>query len=335
MEKKVAYIFPGQGKGSVKVGMARHVYKKSKEARRIFALADNILGWPRSLAEYCFSGPVKELQEKNKIAQPAALTCNMAYFAARRDISLKELDEDIRFLFKTPPSFLAGHSLGLYAALVAAEVIDFATALKIVVKRALEMSNASKLVPGRMVVLQKYHGLFEIEKLCQKTGVEIANYNSHQQMVVGGPNKRMDDFEKTITLKKDLVEEIIPLDVEGAFHTSCMNSAVEPFAEFLNQFTFADPKIAVLANTSSKIMTMGEEIKEELPQQIYKAVRWVEGIDRLKWEEVSGFVEIGHGQVLTRLLDDRKIIKIGETATVAFATSLYFLRKAIKKEQVL
>jgi len=318
---KFAYRFPGQAQGSVKVGMGKEICFASEQAKIVYDFADRQLNWPRSLSTYCFFGPAADLQEKTEISQLASLTTNVAHLAYREDFVEEDLVEDHRFMVRSHPDFVTGHSVGIYPALVMAEVIDFATAIKVVQKRAVLMSAASKNHPGRMLVLLDYANLYKIEQLCLDTGVVIANYNSDSQIVVSGSRIKMDRFEEKARNNK-MAKRFVPLKTEGGFHSLCMDSAVEPFANFLESIDFFDAKIPVVANTASVILTKGEEIKQELARQINSPVKWTEIENRLMMEGVTKLIEIGHGRVLTDLISKSKMIKTSILAltAIAFAT---------------
>ncbi len=272
------YLFPGQG--SQVTGMGRELFSQFPE---ISAEADAILGY--SVATLCLEDPHQHLNQ-TQYTQPALYTVNALSYLHK----LRQCEK--------PPSFVAGHSLGEYNALLAASVFDFATGLKLVKKRGELMSQA---VGGAMTaviglnseaikLILKQHGLLDIT---------IANYNSYTQIVISG---KAPDISKA----QPLLEEagalvVIPLKVSGAFHSPYMHSAQEQFEMFLKDFHFSSPKIPVIANCTASPYQFSD-ISKNLAAQIAQPVRWVETINHLLAQNEVEFEEIGSGKVLTGLV---------------------------------
>lgn len=320
---KIAYLFPGQGQGSIRVGMGYDVWQHSPKARRIFGQADLILG--RSLSHLCFFGPEEELL-KTANAQPASLVVNLAYAAA-----ISELDEDFEFHpKKKQPDFLAGHSVGYLATLVYSGAVSFEQGLKIAQKRGELTSKACQENPGKMAALINPN-VAEIEKLCHVFEVEIANYNSETQIVLSGRSESLDTFLKIIQ-ERNLARKIIPLNIEGAFHSKLMESVKEPFREFLEPISFSDPKIPIIGNSDAQLITRKKEAKAELVVQLSSPVLWQQSMEVLNKLGVTTFLEIGHGEVLTNNLRRSRMIGLAGAAAIvsvsaALATYLVLRRK--------
>ncbi|MDP2953932.1 MAG: ACP S-malonyltransferase, partial [Chloroflexota bacterium] len=279
-----AYVFPGQG--TQKVGMGYELHRSSTVARAVFDEAEKALGF--SLTRLCFEGPEHELRRTIN-AQPAILTVSVACLRAAAEEQRVEQH----------PSFVAGHSVGEYSALVAAGVLDLQDAVRLVRERGRLMEEAGEKRPGTMMAIM---GLDEmsVSEICQQTGAEIANVNSAQQIVISGPRTalaRAVDLAKAMGAKK-----AIPLDVSGAFHTSLMEPAVEGMAKAISGTPFSDAKVPVVVNSTALPVTTGEEIKAELLWQLCNCVRWHESVRYMIAAGVSTFVEIGPGQVLSGLI---------------------------------
>ena len=281
---KVAYVFPGQG--SQWVGMGRDLYSSSPQARKVFEEADSTLGFP--LSQLCFEGP-EEMLRQTVNAQPAILAVSIAYLRA----SPRLQDRD------NAPAFLAGHSLGEYTALVAAQVLDFTDAIYLASERGRLMQEAGEKAPGGMAAIL---GLDEasVNDICQPTGTQIANINCPGQIVISGSTQAL---AQAIELAKTKgARRAIPLQVSGAFHTPLMQSAVEGLSQVISRVAFHEPLIPIVANTTAQPITDAEAVKDELLNQLCHCVQWQRSIEYMIEEGVSTFIEIGPGQVLTGLI---------------------------------
>ncbi len=286
MGRKIAYVFPGQG--SQEVGMGYHLYKRFDKAREVFSEADRVLGFP--LSRLCFEGPELELK-KTLNAQPALVAVSLAYLFAIQELDSKETLPN--------PSFVAGHSLGEYTALVAAGVIDSAAAIYLARERGRLMHEAGLNSPGGMAAVI---GLAEseVDLICRQTGVQIANFNCPGQLVISGEKGSL---EKAISLAKERgARRVVPLEVSGAFHTPLMEPAAKGLAQVIDRIDFHDPKIPLIANTTARPLRTAEEIKEELLRQLTSGVQWQRSVEFMLSSGVDTFVEIGPGNVLSGLI---------------------------------
>jgi len=301
---KVAYVFPGQGSQSV--GMGRDLYDNFDSARAIFEEADKALGF--SLSQLCFEGPEDELRQTIN-AQPALVTVSFACLKAAQEVAG---DETL-----PQPTFVAGHSLGEYTALAAANVLDFANIVSLARERGRLMYEAGLKRRGSMAAII---GLEEalLEEICQQTDTKIANINCPGQLVISGAEENV---AKAVDLAKEKgASRAIPLQVSGAFHTPLMQPAVDGMAKIIPTVTFRDPSTPIIANTTAEPLTKGEEIREELLRQLCNSVQWQRTIEHMIGNGVSHFIEIGPGKVLTGLI--RRINRDVETINIGDAESI-------------
>ncbi len=205
--------------GSQTVGMGKDLYQNSPEAKAVFNQADAALGY--SISKLCFEGPEEELQQTIN-AQPALLTVSFACLRCAAE--------------KLPsPAFLAGHSLGEYTALAAANVLDFDAAVYLARERGRLMYEAGLAKPGGMAAII---GLDEtpLAEICQETNTRIANFNCHGQLVISGANENL---AKAMNLAKAKgASRVIPLPVSGAFHSSLMQPAANALSQIITAHHF-------------------------------------------------------------------------------------------------
>lgn len=276
---KVAYVFPGQG--AQWVGMAQELYSSSPQARAVIDEADQVLGFP--LSQLCFEGPEETLRQTIN-AQPAIFTVSIAYL---RDTTQLQA-----------PAFVAGHSLGEYTALVAAQVLDFSDALYLARERGRLMQEAGESEPGGMAAVL---GLEEsqVKEICELSEAKIANLNCPGQIVITGPSKALDKAIKLAEAKG--ARRVVPLQVSGAFHSQLMQPAADGLSQVISKLTFRDPIIPIVANTTAQPITTAEEVKTELLTQLCNCIQWQRSIEYMIDDGISTFIEIGPGQVLTGL----------------------------------
>lgn len=299
---KTAFVFPGQG--AQYVGMGKDLYDRFPEARQVFDAADSILRFP--LSKLCFEGPEEELVLTAN-TQPALFTTSIAC---------------LRLLEKhgIEPDVTAGHSIGEYAALVAAGVLEFEDALPLVRKRGELMQEAGRWRPGTMAAIIGLDA-DEVEVVCSRAGdagiVDIANYNSPGQVVISGEVKAVEAASQYA--KEAGARKVIPLSVSGAFHSRLMSDAAERLAVELNHACFDNAIIPVVANVTADYVYEADDIRDCLERQIAGSVRWEESVARMVDDGVTLFVELGAGKVLSGLI--KRIADSVEVANVSDAES--------------
>jgi [acyl-carrier-protein] S-malonyltransferase len=301
--KKVAYVFPGQGAQTV--GMGKDLYDSFDSVKALFKQADDAVGFP--LTKVFFEGPDEELR-KTSNAQPALLAVSIACLRAAQEVGGKNLPQ---------PAFMAGHSLGEYSALCAANVIDFHTAVFLAKERGRLMFEAGQKVPGAMMAMI---GIEEaaLAEVCKETGTVIANINSPGQLVISGPAEniaRAGELAKTRGASR-----AIALQVSGAFHSPLMQPAVEGMTQILGKITFKDPIVPIIANVTAQPLTHGSQIKEELLKQLTSSVQWQRSVEYMTQQGVGKFIEIGPGKVLAGLI--KRISKESEMVNIGDANAV-------------
>lgn len=281
---KIAFVFPGQGSQSV--GMGKSLYETSTKAKEIFETADEVLG--RSISKMCFEGPEEDLKQTIN-TQPAILVTSIAALEALKEKTNVE------------PECVAGHSLGEYGAYYAAGVVDFATAMKLIDKRAREMNAAAETTKGAMTAvigMSKEDILDTIEKIDGM--VSVANYNSPAQIVITGEAEAVAKANEA--LKEAGAKRVIPLPVSGGFHSMLMQEASVKFSEILDDCEIKDAKIPVFTNVDAEPTTSAIRFKAKMTAQIYSSVMWTQTIEKMAADGVDTIVEIGPGKVLAGLV---------------------------------
>ena len=254
--------------------------------------ASQILGF--DLLKLCFEGPEEELK-KTEITQPAILTVSVAAYE----------------LLKLKPDVVAGHSLGEYSALVAVGAISFKDAVKIVHLRGKFMQEAVPLGQGAMAAILG-SSRDKIEEICRQVGgVQPANINSPDQIVISGKKESVEEAGKR--LKEAGAKRIIPLQVSAPFHSQLMEPAARALAVELSKIKINDAKIPVVANVTADYVTDGKKIMDLLIKQVTGSVLWEDSIKKMVQDGVTSFVEVGPGKVLSGLI--KKIAPSAEVRT--------------------
>jgi [acyl-carrier-protein] S-malonyltransferase len=286
----VAFVFPGQG--SQKVGMGKALAAAYPESRAVFDEADQALGFP--LADLCFEGPEADLQ-RTANTQPAILTVAVAALRAVEARGFRA-------------SWVAGHSLGEYSALVAAETLSLSEALATVRRRGQFMQEAVPEGQGAMAAILGL-ALQEIEAACREAAegeiVAPANINSPGQIVIAGHAGAV--ARASARCKAAGAKRAVPLPVSAPFHCALMKPAQDRLAPVLAGLRFPDPVVPLVNNVDARPVFTGRECREGLVQQVSAPVRWQAVVERLAAEGATTFVEIGPGTVLSGLI--RKIAK--------------------------
>lgn len=282
MTFKYIALFPGQG--SQKVGMGKELCQKNDLAAKLFAEADEALGF--SLSKICFEGPEDKLTLTENV-QPAILTVSTICY----QIAAQTLGDKLK------PVTAAGHSLGEYSALVAAGAISFADAVVLVNKRGKYMQSAVPVGAGKMLAVLGME-VNEIDEILKNIpAVQIANINAPGQIVVSGSAEGIEQFKVAAPGKK-----LIELPVSAPFHCKLMQPAQDNLAKDLARLNIKTPAFPVFSNFLAKALTNPEEIRNALINQVTGRVRWVECIQSAKAEfGIDTVVEFGAGNVLTGL----------------------------------
>jgi [acyl-carrier-protein] S-malonyltransferase len=297
---RVAYLFPGQG--SQYAGMGKALAEAFPESRAAFEEADEALGF--SLSRLCFEGPEEELK-RTAVTQPAVLTVGAAAWAALRAAGAPD------------PVYLAGHSLGEYAAHVAAGTVPLAGAVRLVRHRGEAMQEAVPEGEGAMVAVMGLP-LEEIETICGEVDgvVTAANDNAPGQVVLSGaagPVRAAAEAAKARGAKR-----AVELPVSAPFHCPLMEPARESLEPKLREQPFEDPQWPVVANVDGRPLTSGEAARDALIRQVTANVRWTGTMRFLHEQGVEALIEAGPGKVLTglarRVSRDWKMLQVDDPA---------------------
>lgn len=314
MHPNIAFLFPGQA--SQFVGMAKDLYEAHPVAREMFQQANAVLGF--DIQRVCFEGPLEELT-RTSITQPAILIHSA--------IVARLLQEQ-----GVLPAMAAGHSLGEYSALVAAQALSFTEALQLVKLRGELMEAAGREQPGTMAAIM---GLEPeaVEAVCravteelapQQQVVQAANFNSHEQTVISG---HVAAVERAVALAKERGAKLAKLlVVGGAFHSPLMAGARQGLQQALAAAHFAEARCPVYTNVTARPERAAAVLRERLEQQITSPVRWVATIENMIAEGAQQFYEIGPGKVLAGLL--KRINKAYAATTVGTVAELQTLAQA-------
>ena len=286
-----AYVFPGQG--SQFPGMGKALYETNETAKALFEQANEILGF--RITDIMFNGTEEELKQTN-VTQPAIFILSVV-------------------LAKTMPAFkpdmVAGHSLGEFSALVAADCLDFADALRLVAARANAMQKACEATPSTMAAVLNLADDI-IEKICAETeGVVVpANFNCPGQVVISGEVPAVTTACES--LKAAGAKRALLLQVGGAFHSPLMEPARQELQTAIENTPFREPICAIYQNVCAMGIRDAATIKQNLIAQLTAPVKWTQSVQAMIADGATNFVEIGPGKVLQGL-----IVKIDKTAVVS------------------
>lgn len=284
---KTAFIFSGQG--AQYIGMGKELYENIDECREFYNKANDALGF--DITNMILDGNADELNITEN-TQPAILTTSIA--------ALKALEKN-----NIKADIVAGLSLGEYSALVAAGAIDFSDAVSLVKKRGKFMQEAVPVGIGAMVAvigLPREKVQEAVDKAREKGIVEVANYNTSKQIVIGGEVEAV-EYAKEIVLELG-ARRAISLKVSGPFHTSMLHEAALKLEEELKKVEFKDLSIPLVCNVHGEFIKDKSEIISLLVKQIESSVRWEESIRLMLENGVDTFIEVGPGRVLSGFVRD-------------------------------
>ena len=278
-----AYVFPGQG--AQFVGMGKDLYDQNPLAKELFEQANAILGF--RITDLMFAGTDEDLKQ-TKVTQPAVFLHSV--------ILARTLGADFQ------PDMTAGHSLGEFSALVAAQALSFEDGLKLVSERAQAMQKACELTSSTMAAVI---GLPDeiVEKICAEITGEVvvcANYNCPGQIVISGSMAGIDAACEKLTAAG--AKRVLKLKVGGAFHSPLMEPARAELAKTIESTAFSKPVCPVYQNVDARPQTDPDVIRKNLVAQLTSPVRWTQTVQNMVADGATRFVELGPGNVLQGLI---------------------------------
>lgn len=289
MTARVVCVFPGQG--SQFIGMGKDLYETDAEVRALYDEANEVLGY--DLGGLCFEGPEAELRLTQN-TQPAILAHSVAIWTVLRKRGFQ-------------PDLLAGHSLGEYSALVAAEGMAFADAVRLVHKRGAFMQEAVPPGQGSMAALIGIERP-TVEALCAEFGdsgvLQPANLNAPDQIVIAGETPRVRAAADAV--KKRRLGRAVMLRVSAPFHCALLQPAAEQLAAELAEVTFAPFALPVIANVTALPYPSPQQARDLLVRQVCAAVRWEESMRYAVAQQCDTLAEVGPGTVLSGMM--RRIV---------------------------
>lgn len=279
----IAFLFSGQGAQTP--GMGKSLYDNSAAAKKVFAIADSVLG--RRISEICFYGSRDKLNLTHN-TQPCMLVVDLAAYAVISENGIK-------------PHAVAGFSLGEYAALVAAEVISAEDAFRLVQLRADAMQRAVPVGQGAMAVIMKIDSA-EVEKLCEQVEgyVIAANYNSPLQTVISGEAEAVAEVVK---LAKEKKCRTVKMPVSAPFHCKLMEEARIELEQAFANIVWRDAAIPIYMNVDGRAHSSAEDIRESVLQQTVSPVYWQDTIQNIYAAGCCRFLELGVGDTLCGLVN--------------------------------
>ncbi|HLE99014.1 MAG TPA: ACP S-malonyltransferase [Gaiellaceae bacterium] len=305
---KVAFCFPGQG--SLETGMGREIAEAYPAAMQVYRVGSEASGL--DLVKLCFETPLEELVD-TEVQQPALVATSLAILAAMRERGLE-------------PDVVVGHSVGEFAALAAAGVLETGAAIGLVRERGLAMAEAARQRPGTMAAILGLEDE-EVEKLCRKiVGVWPANYNCPGQVVVSGEHEAV---EECCAEAESLgARRAVRLRVSGAFHSPLVARAADRLRPALDRVRFAEPLAPFMSTVTAKIEP-AQRLGALLVDQLTAPVRFTHAASELVRSGATTFVEVGPGNVLSGLV--RRIDRSVKTISVNTLESLERAQEALSR----
>lgn len=304
---KTAFLFSGQG--SQYTGMGQDIYENFKLAREQFEEASDCLGY--DMAALCFEE--NDRLHLTEYTQPAILTVSTAILRVAQAEGLTA-------------EAVAGLSLGEYTALVASQALTFSQAVQLVAKRGKFMSDCAPEGSGKMVAVMNADPAL-IEQICRKVATDTgqivapANYNTPQQIVIGGETEAVD--QAVVQLQEAGVRRCVPLKVSGPFHTPLLKQAASDLKAELARVSFSPMRLPVVGNVTAEVLT-DEEVIPLLEKQVMSPVRFYDSIQTLQQLGVTNFIEIGPGKVLSGFMK-----KIDKTLTTSHIENIPTLNETV------
>ena len=280
---KIAFVYPGQG--TQYVGMGKELYEKNKRAKELFDKIFNSLDI--DLKKVMFEGP-EDLLKRTDYTQPAIVSLSLVLTELLKEKGIE-------------PDYVAGHSVGEFAAFGGANYLSIEDAVKLVAARGRIMREVAEKVNGSMAAVLGMNAEKIKEVLKSVDGVvEAVNFNEPNQTVIAGSKEAVE--KACVVLKEAGAKRAIPLAVSGPFHSSLMKEAGEKLKEEAQKYTFNIGKVKIVANTTAKLLESDSEVKDEIYRQSFGPVKWVDTINKLKSLGVTKIYEIGAGKVLSGLI---------------------------------
>ena len=280
---KVAFVYPGQG--TQYVGMGKELYENNKKAKELFDKIFNSLDI--NLKKVMFEGP-EDLLKRTDYTQPAIVSLSLVLTELLKEKGIE-------------PDYVAGHSVGEFAAFGGANYLSIEDAVKLVAARGRIMREVAEKVNGSMAAVLGMNAEKIKEILKSVDGVvEAVNFNEPNQTVIAGSKEAVE--KACVVLKEAGAKRAIPLAVSGPFHSSLMKEAGEKLKEEAQKYTFNVGKVKIVANTTAELLESDSEVKDEIYRQSFGPVKWVDTINKLKSLGVTKIYEIGAGKVLSGLI---------------------------------
>ncbi|MBQ3438045.1 MAG: ACP S-malonyltransferase [Fusobacterium sp.] len=292
---KIAFVYPGQG--TQYVGMGKELYENDEKAKEIFDKIFSSLDI--DLKKVMFEGP-EETLKSTEYTQPAIVGLSLVLTELLKEKGIK-------------PDYVAGHSVGEFAAFGGAEYLSLEEAVALVAKRGAIMKEVAGKVNGTMAAVLGLEAS-KIKKVLEEISgvVEAVNFNEPNQTVIAGEKEAV---EKACTaLKEAGAKRALPLAVSGPFHSSLMKEAGEKLKEYADTLEFKVGAIKIIANTTADILESDIQIKDEIYRQSFGPVKWIDTILKLKEDGVTKIYEVGPGKVLAGLI--KKIDKEIEVVNI-------------------